>query len=108
MVVDSGDAVEDQEIVDSPTDADGGNGVPIEWVKRGGGDDEVKITYSTTGGLESVLHKGETSSVLAARELSQEGKATAIQSKANVAAPEAMSVKKEPIALIKKGRIFLR
>jgi hypothetical protein len=107
VVVDSGDAVEDQEIVDGPTDADGGNGVPIEWVKRGGGDDEVTIMFATTGGPGTVLQQGETSNAVA-RELGQEGKAAAIESKANVAAPEAMGEKKEPVALIKKGRVFLR
>ena len=107
VVVDSGDAVENQEIVDGPTDADGGNGVPIEWVKRGGGDYEVTIMYSTTGGPRTLLQQGETSNAVV-RELGQEGKAAAIESKANVAAPEAMAEKKEPVALIKKGRVFLR
>jgi hypothetical protein len=107
VVGDSGDTVEDQEIVDGPTDADGGNGVPIEWVKRGGGDDEVTIMFATTGGSGIVLEKGETSNAMV-RELGQEGKAAAIESKANVAAPEATGEKKEPVALIKKGRVFLR
>jgi hypothetical protein len=112
-VVDSGDAVEtpDAEIAGpcprDPTDADGGNGIPIEWVKRGGGDDEVSILYSATGGPQPVLDKGAEANPLV-RELGQEDKAAAIESKASAAATQAMGEKKEPVALIKKGRVYLR
>ena len=106
-VVDSGDAVETPDAEEGPTDADGGNGVPIEWVKRGGGDDEVSILYSATGGPQPVLDKGAEANSLV-RELGQEDKAAAIESKASAAATQAMGEKKEPVALIKKGRVYLR
>jgi hypothetical protein len=134
-VVDSGDAVKTPEAEIAgpcprdPTDADGGDGVPIEWVKRGGGDEEVSILYSATGGPDRhnrsgtpegvsilysatggpqpVLDKGAEANPLV-RELGQEDKAAAIESKASAAAPQAMGEKKEPVALIKKGRVYLR
>jgi hypothetical protein len=55
------------------------------------------------GGPAPLLGKGETS-----RELGQDDKAAAIETKANAAAPAIMSENKEPVALIKKGRVFLR
>lgn len=75
-------------VEDSPVVAYSGNEVPIDWVKRG---------------PAPLLEKGATS-----RELGQDDKAAAIETKANAAAPAILSENKEPVALIKKGRVFLR
>jgi hypothetical protein len=54
-----------------------------------------------------LLDKGAEANPLV-RELGQEDKAAAIQSKASAVAPQASGEKKEPVALIKKGRVYLR
>lgn len=103
-VVDSGDKGTEVELSD-PTPETGGSGkddgaVPIDWVKRGGGDNP-EIFYNMAGG-EAPVFKGET-----ARELGQDDKAAAIETKGAAAAP-IKGEKKQPVALIKKGRVFLR
>lgn len=81
--------------------ADGG-AVPLDWVKRGGGENP-EIFYSMAGGGSPVF-KNETS----AKDLGQDEKATDIEAQQ---APTVSSVdreKKAPVALVKKGRVFLR
>ena len=82
-------------------------GVPIDWVKRGGGDNPDVIFYNMAGGGEPPVFKGETTSTLS-RELGKDDKAADIEAKGNSATPAIKSEKKEPVALIKKGRVFLR
>jgi hypothetical protein len=111
-VVDPGDPSAENEVTimveDTPVVAVSENGVPIDWLKRGGGDGDPSVLYySTAGGPASVLEKGENSNALA-RELGQDDKAAAIETKANAAAPQILSENNEPVALIKKGRVFLR
>lgn len=74
-------------------------GVPIDWVKRGGENPDV-IFYSMAGG-EVPLFKS-------AVETGQDDKAAAIEGKGAAAAPQITREKKGPVALIKKGRVFLR
>lgn len=112
-VVDPADPSSDNEVTvtveDDPVVAVSDNEVPfpIEWLKRGAGDGDPSVMYMTgapmAGGPAPLLGKGETS-----RELGQDDKAAAIETKANAAAPAIMSENKEPVALIKKGRVFLR
>ncbi|NQW99038.1 hypothetical protein HQ447_00150 [bacterium] len=81
--------------------ADGG-AVPLDWVKRGGGENP-EIFYNMAGG-GSPAFKNETS----AKDLGQDEKATDIEAQQ---APTVSSVnreKKAPVALVKKGRVFLR
>ena len=118
-VVDSGEpSVEDEPSADNevtvtneenPEFAYGSeNEVPIDWLKRGGSNgDPSAILYSTVGNAAPVL-EDKASPNAPAREIGQDDKAAAIQTKANAAAPKFLSEKKEPIALIKKGRVFLR
>ncbi len=103
-VTDDTDTVTDVEISEpigevKDVDKDDGS-VPIEWVKRGDGENP-EIFYNMAGG-EAPVFKGET-----ARELGQDDKAAAIEAKGSVTAP-IKGEKKEPVALIKKGRVFLR
>lgn len=107
-VVDSGGASTENEVTvaveDTPVVAVSENEVPIDWVKRGGGDADPSVMYyNMAGGPAPVLEKGA-----ASRELGQDDKAAAIETKANAAAPAILSENKEPVALIKKGRVFLR
>jgi len=114
-VVDPGDPSAENEVTvaveEDPVVAVSENEVPIDWVKRGGGDGEPSVMYMTgapmAGGPAPLLEKGQTSNALA-RELGQDDKAAAIETKANAAAPAILSEKNEPVALIKKGRVFLR
>lgn len=100
-VVDPGDPSTDNEVTVEVEDT------PIEWLKRGAGDGDPSVMYMTgapmAGGPAPLLEKGATS-----RELGQDDKAAAIETKANAAAPAILSENKEPVALIKKGRVFLR
>jgi hypothetical protein len=110
-VVDPGDPSTENEVTvaveEDPVVVGGENGVPIEWVKRGGGGEDPSLMYMTgapmAGGPAPLLEKGATS-----RELGQDDKAAAIETKANTAAPAILSENNEPVALIKKGRVFLR
>lgn len=110
-VVDSSDPSAETEtnvtVEDDPVITRGEHGVPIEWLKRGAGDGDPSVMYSMAGGPAPVLEKAEAPNALA-RELGQDDKAAAIETKANAASPEILSEKKEPVALIKKGRVFLR
>jgi len=103
-VVDSGGKDTEVELSDPTPETTGsgkdGGEVPIDWVKRGDGDNP-EIFYNMAGG-EAPVFKGET-----ARELGQDDKAAAIETKGAAAAP-IKGEKKEPVALIKKGRVFLR
>lgn len=79
--------------------------VPIDWVKRGEGELENPdvIFYTTAdGGAEAapVAAKGDI-------ELGQDDKAAVIEGKGTAAA-QVKREKKGPVALVKKGRVFLR
>jgi hypothetical protein len=114
-VVDSSDPNTDNEVTTTDEDdsVDSENGVPLEWLKRGGSnEDPSAILYSMAGNpVEDspvrVLEKEEAPNALA-RGLGQDDKAAAIKTKANDASPKILSEKNEPTALIKKGRVFLR
>lgn len=95
------------EPVDETTTDDGGDGasvVPIDWVKRGGGDNP-EIYQNVVSG-EAPVFKPEISSV--SKELGQTEKAADIESKEITTSPAIVRVKKGPVALLKKGRVFLR
>lgn len=79
--------------------------VPLDWVKRGIGDNPDVIFYNMAGGPVPVF-KGETSPV--AKQIGPDGKATAIEGKDNSGALQLNREKKGPVALVKKGRVFLR
>lgn len=83
---------------------DEGSVVPIDWGKRGG-EYNPEIAQNMAGG-EAPVFKPETSGV--AKELGQDEKATNIESKENAGVPLIERAKKGPVALIKKGRVFLR
>jgi len=83
--------------------------VPLDWIKRGGGD-HPEIYYSVTnfGGPEvasTTVSDGESSSV--ARQIGPDSKTTAIERGANPVL-QANREKKGPVALVKEGRVFLR
>ena len=131
-VVDSSDPNADNEVTTTVEDdsVDFEKGVPIEWLKRGGSnEDPPVILYSMAGNPAPVLEKEDAPNALAgnsvsdnlapslnkeeapnalARGLGQDDKAAAIKTKANAASPKILSEKNEPTALIKKGRVFLR
>lgn len=95
------------EPVDETTTTDGDEGVsvvPLDWVKRGGGE-SPEISQNMAGG-EAPVFKPEISSV--SKELGQNEKAADIESKENTVSPVIVRVKKGPVALLKKGRVFLR
>lgn len=114
-VVDSSDPKADNEVTTTDEDdsVDSENGVPLEWLKRGGSNEDPSEIYYTMAGnsvsdnLAPSLDKEEAPNALA-RGLGQDDKAAAIKTKANVASPKILSEKNEPTALIKKGRVFLR
>lgn len=114
-VVDSSDPKADNEVTTTDEDdsVDSENGVPLEWLKRGGSNEDPSEIYYTMAGnpvsdnLAPSLDKEEAPKALA-RGLGQDDKAAAIKTKANVASPKILSEKNEPTALIKKGRVFLR
>jgi hypothetical protein len=114
-VVDSSDPKADNEVTTTDEDdsVDSENGVPLEWLKRGGSNEDPSEIYYTMAGnpvsdnLAPSLDKEEAPKALA-RGLGQDDKAAAIMMKANVASPKILSEKNEPTALIKKGRVFLR
>jgi hypothetical protein len=136
-VVDSSDPKADNEVTTTDEDdsVDFEKGVPLEWLKRGGSNEDPSEIYYTMAGnpVEDspvrVLEKEEAPNALAgnsvsdnlapsldkeeapkalARGLGQDDKAAAIMMKANAASPKILSEKTEPTALIKKGRVFLR
>lgn len=94
----------EEEVIDTEVIEDGTDGeVPIDWVKRGDGENPDLIFYSTGG--ETEVFKNETV------ELAGPGKdetGAAIESKENAVVPQISGEKKGPVALIKKGRVFLR
>jgi hypothetical protein len=109
-VVDSSDPNADNEVTTTVEDdsVDFEKGVPIEWLKRGGSNEDPSvILYSMSGNPAPSLNKEEAPNALA-RGSGQDDKAAAIKTKANVASPKILSERNEPTALIKKGRIFLR
>jgi hypothetical protein len=114
-VVDSSDPKADNEVTTTDEDdsVDSENGVPLEWLKRGGSNEDPSEIYYTMAGnpvsdnLAPSLDKEEAPKALA-RGLGQDDKAAAIMMKANAASPKILSEKNEPTALIKKGRVFLR
>ncbi len=63
------------------------------------------MLYNTAGG-EAPVFKGETSAV--SKELGQDEKGTAIEAGETAVVPQISREKKGPVALIKKGRVFLR
>lgn len=91
---------------EDPTVCDKGVGeVPVDWVKRGevalDNPDVIFQNAAVDGGAEApVATKGDI-------ELGQDDKAALIEGR-GVAAPEVKHVKKGPVALVKKGRVFLR
>lgn len=98
---------EDVVTVDDGPVKDGGE-VPLDWIKRGGGDNPDVIFYNMAGGpAPVVMNKGETPSALS-RELGQDDKGAAIEAKGNAVVPQVKSEKKDPVAVIKKGHVFLR
>jgi hypothetical protein len=114
-VVDSSDPKADNEVTTTDEDdsVDSENGVPLEWLKRGGSNEDPSEIYYTMAGnsvsdnLAPLVEKEEAPNALA-RGLGQDDKAAAIKTKANAASPKILSEKNEPTALIKKGRVFLR
>lgn len=86
-----------------PIDCEG-SVVPIDWVKRGGGDVEnPDVMFFTTadGGVAApAVTKAEI-------ELGQDDRAAVIEGKGTAAA-QVDHEKKGPVALVKKGRVFLR
>ena len=131
-VVDSSGPNADNEVTTTVEDdsVDFEKGVPIEWLMRGGSNEDPSvILYSMAGNPAPVLEKEDAPNALAgnsvsdnlapslnkeespnalARGLGQDDKAAAIMMKANTASPKVLSEKNEPTALIKKGRVFLR
>jgi hypothetical protein len=114
-VVDSSDPKADNEVTTTDEDdsVDFENGVPLEWLKRGGSNEDPSEIYYTMAGNPAEgspvrgLDKEEAPKALA-RGLGQDDKAAAIKTKANAASSKILSEKNEPTALIKKGRVFLR
>ncbi len=98
-VVDGGEVVTNGEPVE-------GTPVPLDWVKRGGGlENPDVILYNMAGGPLPVF-KGENAPL--AKGISPDEKATAIEAKGNSVIPQINHDKKGPVALVKKGRVFLR
>ncbi len=90
----------------TPEDTTGdGTTVPLDWVKRGVGDNPDVIFYNMAGGPLPVF-KGETSPV--AKQIGPDGKATAIEGKENCVVPQISHEKKGAVALVKQGHVFLR
>lgn len=82
-----------------------GEPVPLDWVKRGGGENP-EILYAMADGGEPPVFKNETNA--ATRELGQDEKATDIEAQNAPVAAQINREKKAPVALVKKGRVFLR
>lgn len=86
-----------------PIDCEG-SVVPIDWVKRGGGDvenpDVMFFNTADGGAVAPTATKGDI-------ELGQDDRATVIEGKGTAAA-QVNHEKKGPVALVNKGRVFLR
>ncbi len=80
--------------------------VPLDWVKRGGGENP-EIFQNMAGGGAPVLEKTDTSVALF-HNLGQDDKAAAIEAKGTTGLSQIKGEKKETQALVKKGRVFLR
>jgi len=102
-----GEATDGEEVVVEDDDV---QLLPIEWIKRGNEDDELLnpvICYFMAGGpAATAVADGSLNSE--SRDLGQYDKAAEIEAKANLAAPSFGSQKKGPVAVVKKGRVFLR
>jgi hypothetical protein len=84
-----------------------GNAVPIDWVKRGGGDvTNPDVIFYNMAGASPVVFKGEQAPV--AKEIGQDEKAVGLETKGNAVVSQINREKKGPLALLKKGRVFLR
>jgi hypothetical protein len=96
--------VDAEPICDKEPIACEGEAVPVDWVKRGGGDVEnPDVMFFTTadGGVAApTVTKAEI-------ELGQDDRAAVIEGKGTAAA-QVDHEKKGPVALVKKGRVFLR
>ncbi|MFM2197197.1 MAG: hypothetical protein RLZZ505_629 [Verrucomicrobiota bacterium] len=125
FVEDSTEEVTDGEVVDITEDGEGivtiggwpEGGVPIEWIKRGGGelDNPDVIFYSMAGGpvLQNVTggasqEAGSSTGSAAARVLNQGETASDIENKVTNEAGVAKVAKKSTVAIVKEGRVFLR
>jgi hypothetical protein len=99
-----GEVTDDGEVIVTICDDGEGHcedgGVPIDWVKRGGENPDV-IFYNMVGGGEAPVFKGTV-------ETGQNDKAAEIETKNGPVTPQITKEKKGPVALIKKGRVFLR
>ena len=82
-----------------------GTPVPLDWIKRGGENPDVMF-YNMASGGPGVVFKGETSPV--AKQIGPDERATAIEGKDNAGVSSLNREKKGPVALVKKGRVFLR
>ncbi len=80
-----------------------GEAIPLDWVKRGGGENP-EIFQNMAGG-EAPVFKNDNA---ATKELGQNEKATDIESQDAPVAAQINRQKKAPVALVKKGRVFLR
>ena len=84
--------------------------IPLDWIKRGSEGEEGEnpvIYYNMAGGpVTGEVSDGASNS--ASSNLGQEDRATEVEAKANVAAPSVKGQKKGPVAVVKKGRVFLR
>ena len=94
--------VEISEPVENVADED--TAVPVDAVKRGG-DNPDEMFYTMSGG-EAPVFKGETSAL--SKEPGQDEKGAAIEAKETGGAPQISREKKRTVALLKKGRVFLR
>ena len=84
-----------------------GTPVPLDWIKRGGGlENPDVIFYNMASGGPGVVLKGETSPI--AKQIGPDDRATAIEGKESAGASSLNREKKGPVALVKKGRVFLR
>lgn len=125
FVEDSTEEVTDGEVVDITEDGEGivtiggwpEGGVPIEWVKRGGGELENPdvIFYSMAGGPElrnltgaPTAEANESTTGAVTRVLNQGETAAEIQNAATGGAALEKAAKKPTVAIVKEGRVFLR
>lgn len=104
-VVDPKDAATDDASDEAEvTDSKEGGEVPIEWVIRGGENPDVIYYNMSAGGPGAPAGEGAPAS----KELGHDEKAAAIETKENGVVPQINREKKGPVALLKKGRVFLR
>jgi hypothetical protein len=76
-------------------------------VEKGEEGENPVIYYNMAGGpVTGEVSDGASNS--ASSNLGQEDRATEVEAKANVAAPSVKGQKKGPVAVVKKGRVFLR